>query len=166
MNKSKIDQISGFLRGFEWVNHKSNNGYTFEVIPLPECESEQKAIEKYRDTFQIQPSEFEYSINPFGANWRSELYKILERWLLDFQIDPFKSGSCLFDKNKEFSLSIDSFKKDMLNEFLDEIEAISNFKTGFGVELDLGKLFYECAYNDFLLMGNEGCLYIHLGVSD
>lgn len=166
MNKSKIDQITGFLRAFEWINHKSNNGYTFEVTPLPVCESEQTAIEKYRDTFQIQPTEFKYSIKPFGTNWRCELYKILERWLLEFQIDPFKSGSCLIDKNKEFSLSVDSLKRNMLNEVLDEIEEISKFSAGFGIEIDLGKLFYECAYSDFLLMGNEGCLYVHLGVSD
>ncbi|MCG8017745.1 MAG: hypothetical protein JAY97_16150 [Candidatus Thiodiazotropha sp. 'RUGA'] len=166
MNISKIDRIAGFLHGFEWINHKSNNGYSFEIVPIRVCESEQEAIEAYGNTFKIQPDKFEYAINPFGENWRKELYKILEQWLLEFQLDPFKSGSCLFDKNQEFSLSIDSFKRDMLNELLDEFESISRFSKGFGIELDLGKSFYECAYNDFLLMGDEGCLYIHLGVSD
>lgn len=166
MNEKEIIQLNSFLRAFTWINSKSNHGYTFEIQKFPSVLKPEEAVNFYVSSFQYGKEVPKIVIHNYGSNWKDLLVKNLNKWLFEFQIDTFNDGRVLYDKFNDFSLSHESFRNNMIAELIQQFESIDSFISSFEIELVFENEFYECDYNDLLLLGTHCSLYIHFGVSD
>ncbi len=166
MNNKAIDKINGFFKAFEWINHKTNFGYTFEIKQLPKFSEHYETIDYYLKNHLSGTCDLSISTVNLGNSWRISLKEYLLKWLFEFQTGSFFDAGCLTDIKNTFSLSCDSEKKQMVEELLNDIESVADFIHGYEVKIYLTNSFYENEYNDFLLLGKDGSLFIHLGVSD
>ncbi len=66
MNNRAIDKISGFFKAFEWINSKSNNGFTFEITALPEFDTSNDAVQYYANNHLMGCDDISVSITDKG----------------------------------------------------------------------------------------------------
>jgi hypothetical protein len=164
-----IGRLNGILEAMCWVNGKRNHGYTFEIVVLEADKSVEAATEEF-----LKES-YSDAIITFNSiqSWREELSRIFGRWLFSYQ--PYKdslgniiqesSDDYLQDIFNSFSLSDESSRVYFINEIMDLIEATLTVKSGLSVSLNT-QSWYECDWDDVVLEGINGNVFIHLGVSD
>src|SRR5579859_2496895 len=90
-----LARLEGFLKAFEWFNHKTNHGCSFFVCQMPKAASVPAAL---ADSFNLKPSDFR--VEPI-ADVDQELRVVFGRFLFLFQ-DP--QGDHLVDPRQSFSL--------------------------------------------------------------
>lgn len=160
----RIGYLSGILKAFEWVNGKSNHGYSFTIEPLNGDESLEKLIENDLKTWDETTIVTATPLN----NWREEFSKVLQSWLFSYVcIDENSFEDCLVEsrKNASFTLFHQGFRDDFVSEFCDELEQLLKVSQALKIDVNMEK-FYECAWHDFAFRGKNGSVFIHLGVSD
>ena len=168
----EIGRFSGILEGFSYVNNKTNHGFSFEIKILDSENSIESSAERYLKNMY---SDAEISFDSLKS-WESMLTSYIEKWLFCYQPhNDLKNneinGGCgsyfsfLKDTDESFSLFNASFRKDFISDLCSIIE--SNLKIIRGVEVKLKtENWYECDWNDIALEGENGNIFIHLGVSD
>jgi len=109
LNSEMLAELRGFFTAFEWVNGKTNHGYSFNIGTAPKSSNLEADIE----------SHFAAS-NPIkltstkAVDWRELLSSSLARWLFAYLTDHPAIGR-LTDESKTFSLSFPSFRTDMVD---------------------------------------------------
>ena len=154
-----IADLSGFFRAFEWVNNKSDNGFTFRVECVDGSSDVESAVAKYfaaENALSISVKEIAYS--------REILFKTLVRWLLCYLNDPVARDR-LQDPRQNFSLSHPDFYSQLLTPILDAIESLVPVRSMCTIELTT-KGFYACDSDDLVIAGNDRMLFLHFSVSD
>ena len=166
MDYYELGRISGILEGFSYVNNKTNHGFTFEIYELDQA----KSIEESSAYFlKSMYPESEISFKPIVA-WEALLSSYFERWLFSYLPQKNKKGDIvnapiLKDINNNFNMSDSYFRKDIITELCKSLK--SNLSVTRAVEVRLKtKGWYECDWNDIALEGENGNIFIHLGVSD
>jgi hypothetical protein len=168
----EIGRLSGILEAMSAINGKTNHGFTFEIVALESDES----IETKTENFLKESYPDALIMFDNLQSWREDLSKIIEKWLFHYQ--PHKdingntiqggygSGAAyLQDVYESFSMSSESFRADFLAEIIDSIEVLLNVRRALSVSLNT-KSWYECDWDDVVLEGSKGNIFIHLGVSD
>src|SRR5262245_22334890 len=100
-------RLEGFLKAFEWMNHKTNHGCTFIVYQIPRAAN---AVSALADYFKSPSSNFR--LEPL-ADLDRELREVFGRFLFLFQDLP---GDHLVDPRQSFSLSDEFGRKGLLDE--------------------------------------------------
>jgi hypothetical protein len=164
-----IGKINGIFEAMSFVNGKRNHGYTFEIVVL----EKDKSIEV--ETEELLKESYADALITFSSiqSWREELSRIFKKWFFSYQ--PYRdthgniiqenSGDYLQDVFHSFALSDESFRDYFINEITDLIEATLTVQSGLSVSLNT-KNWYECDWDDVVLEGMNGNVFIHLGVSD
>lgn len=162
MNDAQLEtlaEIRGFFRAFEWVNHKTNHGYCFEISLAPRTSDIHSAIASHFST----ETPTHLMMNPVD-DWRDLLSKTLVRWLLAYLTDHPSIGR-LTDESKLFSLSSLSFHDDLINPLIQQIESLSPIESAYTINLDTEE-FYACEYTDIVLIANDHLAFLHFDVCD
>lgn len=158
----KLGYLSGILKGFEWVNGKSNHGYTFTIEPLVGDESLEKLVEN--DLKQWDENAI-VTATPI-ENWRKEFSQKLHNWLFSYICVDKNYEDCLIEtKSSSFTLFNADFRAYFINEFCDELEQLLEISQAVKINVQTTK-FYEACWYDFAFRGKTGSILIHLGVSD
>ena len=74
-----LARLEGFLKAFEWFNHKTNHGCTFAVIQMAKAAEVPAALASY---FGLQPSDFRVERL---ADFERELREVFARFLFLFR---------------------------------------------------------------------------------
>ena len=159
LNLSALAEIRGFLHAFEWVNSKSNHGYSFEIS------TREKTADIDRDVAEhFSGDEGVRTHLSAASDWRDVVFKALVRWLLAYLRDHHTIGR-LEDGRKAFSLSSRSSCKDMIDSLIEQIESISPIISGYTVRIQTDG-FYVCAYTDIVLDARDCLIFLHFDVCD
>ena len=154
-----IADLSGFLRAFEWVNAKCDNGFTFRVNCVDGTTDVESAVAKQfasENALSISTKETEYS--------REFMSNVLTRWLLCYLNDPDVRDR-LQDTRQNFSLSHPEIHSQLLSPILETIESLVTVRSAYIIELTT-KGFYACDSDDILIAGGDRMLFLHFSVSD
>ena len=151
-------RLEGFLKAFEWMNHKANHGCTFALHQIPKAASVVSALATY---FKLSPSGFR--LEPLDDLDR-ELRNVFGRFLFLYQD---VHGDHLQDPRQSFSLSHEFGKQQMLDELSSAVRSLGT-TGGWRVwaTLDCGELREWCFQEDVLLEFPTGLCLLHFGVSD
>lgn len=166
-----ISRLNGILEAFSYVNGKTNHCYSFEITILEKNNSIEATVEKY--ITKIYPDAL-ISFEPLD-NLQSELTQVLENWLFSYQPQSDNHGNILHgcgspfaylkDIDESFSMSDNDFRKDFIKNFIQSLNDATRINNAFKVQIDTDE-WYECAWDDFALEGENAILFLHLGVSD
>jgi hypothetical protein len=153
-----LARLDGFLKAFEWFNHKTNHGCSYFVLSLPAAASVPEALAA---RFDLPPSAFR--IEPL-ADVDGELRAVFARFLLLFQ-EPH--GDHLTDPRQSFSLSHDFGRYALLDDLAGVVQSLGARAAWRVVPLqECGELREWCFQDDVALeLPDRRCL-LHFGVSD
>ena len=153
-----LARLDGFLKAFEWFNHKTNHGCRYFVLPLPDAASAPDALAA---RFGLPPSAFR--VEPL-ADVDGELRAVFARFLLLFQ-EPH--GDHLTDPRQSFSLSHDFGRAGLLDELAGVVQSLGTRSAWRVVPpQECGELREWCFQDDVVLeLPDRRCL-LHFGVSD
>ena len=153
-----LARLEGFLKAFEWFNHKSNHGCSYFVLPLPDAASLPEALAA---RFGLPPSAFR--VEPL-ADMDGELRAVFARFLLLFQ-EPH--GDHLIDPERSFSLSHDFGRAGLLEELAGVVRSLgARAAWRVAPPPECGELREWCFQDDVALeLPGRRCL-LHFGVSD
>jgi hypothetical protein len=158
-----LARLEGFLKAFEWMNHKTNHGCSFDVHKIPKSSDLQTALAVY---FDRQSSDFRVEQL---SNFEVELRAVFARFLFLFK-EPDrgdKNGDYLVDRRQAFSLMRNDGRDGLLEEVgtaVRSLGASSGWRVHASIECEA--LREWCFQDDVLLeLGEELCLF-HFGVSD
>jgi len=154
-----VAEIRGFFRAFEWVNHKTNHGYSFEISTADPTGDLTKDVNAHLSAF----SPTSLVVQPYN-DWRQTLFDSLKRWLLSYLRDHPSIGR-LTDKSNTFSLSSRSFHKDMIDPLIAKIESLGAITSGHNIVVETDG-FYACDYTDIVLETSELLIFLHFDVCD
>ena len=158
-NPNAVAEIQGFFRAFEWVNSKTNHGYTFDISTRPKTADINRDVANHFSTYENAETHVAKV-----ADWRETVFDAMVRWLLAYLKDHYRSGR-LEDKSKTFSLSSRSFYKDMIDPLIEQIHSISPVRTGYTVHVETVG-FYACSYTDIVLDARDCLIFLHFDVCD
>ncbi|WP_339743556.1 hypothetical protein [uncultured Rubinisphaera sp.] len=154
-----VADLSGFLRAFEWVNAKCDNGFTFRVNCVDGVSDVALAVAKQfasENSISISTEEIAYS--------REFMSKVLTRWLLCYLNDPVARDR-LQDTRQNFSLSHPDCHSQLLSPILETIERLVAVRAAYKIELTT-KGHYACDSDDIVIAGDDRMLFFHFSVSD
>ena len=110
-----LARLDGFLKAFEWLNHKTNHGCNYFVLPLPEAATAPDALAA---RFGLPPSAFR--VEPL-TDLDGELRAVFARFLLLF-LEPHADH--LTDLRQSFALSHDSGRAGLLDELVAVVRSL------------------------------------------
>ena len=166
----RLGRLAGVLEAFSWINNKTNHNYSFEIERLSNENNCLQAFEKY--IFEYYPEAI-ITLEKLSID-NKLVHSIIENWLFSYQKSPnldenfigLGSGSCyLDDKYNAFYLTEDSYKKDLIEDFLSELISLIEGNTLYKVHIKTST-WYEAAWDDFIFEGKKDRIFLHLGVSD
>jgi len=183
LENETLGKINGFLKAFEWMNHKLNHQYWFFVKDYKKC-SVDEALEQYKHSFKnpekiiVENSE----VNSELFNLHYDLYDLFDDLLFAFQKDD-NGKDFLIDERFSSFFQDEEGRAEIIKELISWLEIMM-----YGFEcLDNPDKFYELVesgelkvysvnanadnsydlvYDDILLVGKNKTLLIHLGYSD
>jgi hypothetical protein len=153
-----LARLAGFLKAFEWVNHKTNHGCSYAVYQMPKAASVAAALADY---FKLQPSDFR--VEPI-ADVDREVREVFTRFLFLFQ-DPH--GDHLVDPRRSFALMDESGRQRLLDELVGVVRSLGTTAAWrVWPSLECGDLREWCFQDDVVLEFPSGLCLLHFGVSD
>jgi len=162
MNDAHLEtlaEIRGFFRAFQWVNHKTNHGFRFQISLAPRNSDIQAAVASHFS--DENPTHLSIT---HVDDWRNLLTKTLIRWLLAYLNDGPAMGR-LLDEYKSFSLSLPCFYDDMINPLIEQIESLSPIQSAHTITVKTDE-FYACDYTDIVLVASDHLVFLHFHWSD
>ena len=156
--ETTLARLDGFLKAFEWVNHKTNHGCSYFVLPLPAAAG---VSESLGELFKLPPSAFRVEAI---ADVDGELRAVFARFLFLFQ-EPH--GDHLVDPRRSFSLMHDFGRDGLLDELAGVVRSLG-VRSAWQVvpSLECDELREWCFQNDVVLEWTDGRCLLHFGVSD
>jgi len=153
-----LARLDGFVKAFEWINHKTNHGCSYFVLPLPTAASASEAL---AERFKLPPTSFR--VEPI-ADPEAELRSVFARFLFLFQ-EP--QGDHLVDPRKSFSLFHDFGRDGLLDELAGVVRSLGA-RSAWRVIPDqqCGELREWCFQDDVMLEVPDRWCLLHFGVSD
>ena len=154
---AQFTELRGFLAAFEWVNSKSDHGYTFTIDAVRDNGlHEQLALEHFHIW---KPSELRLSAL---TGPRTVIRDTTLKWLRSYINDtpPYCMKS-----NATFSLGCDAFDVDFAASFMDRLECAGTITHGYRIQFQTDG-FYECSWDDYLVFTGNWAVFLHFGVSD
>ncbi len=146
-----LGELRGMLAAFAWANGKVNHGYTFSIEPLPArgdvLESLNAHLGHWVDRIALDPLD----------EWRQPVDHALSRWLFQFEelIEP-RFSSSMADRDNQ---------GEIVARMMELFEAGVHPLQVWRVHVESTR-FYECAWDDFAILGGSGSFFLHLAVSD
>ena len=166
----ELGRLAGILDTFALLNTKTNHDYSFEIVNLQVCEQSQIAFQHY--FLEIYPAASitfeELSLTDLKVR------DVLRAWLFSYQksddmdeeLIGSGSGLCyLDDKYQDFYLTSIDVQLDYVQKILEKIKFLLKVQKIYQVDVQTHS-WYECAWNDFIFEGQDGSIFLHLGVSD
>jgi hypothetical protein len=155
--RTVLARLEGFLKAFEWMNHKSDHGCSYFVATLPAGDDIAAAV---AERFSGRPAEFHVEAI---ANVDDELRNVFRRFLFLFRD---RHGDHLVDPRRSFSLTHDFGQKALLDNLADMMRAIG-VRAAWRIQVppECGEL-YECFQDDIVVAYSDGLCLLHFGVSD
>jgi hypothetical protein len=155
--RTVLARLDGFLKAFEWMNHKSDHGCNYFVVTLPGADDVAVAI---AERFSGRPADFHVEAI---ADVDGELRNVFRRFLFLFQDTH---GDHLVDRRRSFSLTHDFGRKALLEHLAGMMRSIG-VRAAWRVRPpeSCGEL-YECFQDDIVLAYSDGLCLLHFGVSD
>ena len=154
---AQFAELRGFLAAFEWVNSKTDHGYTFTLDAKPDSDSREQLA---RDHFRIwEPTDLRLSsLTDPRRVIRESTLKWLRRYISD--VPPY----CM-KPNATFSLACDAFDDEFATSFMERLECAGSITQGYSIEFRT-ESFYECSWDDYLVIAGDWAVFLHFGVSD
>ena len=154
------------------MNSKTNHAFTFEISVLPNKETIEASTEEFLKQRYPDASVTVSDVD----DWRTELSHNLDKWLFCYQphYDENKriiEGRCgsyhayLHDVNHSFSMSHEISKKYFIDKIVDSLDSVIAVSRCLSVFLRT-QAWYEGIWDDLILEGDSGSVFIHFGVSD
>jgi hypothetical protein len=146
-----LGRLRGMLAVFAWANTKCDHGCTFTV----------EELQTHSDVLESLRLHFGESVSKISAieldNGHHAVTEALYRWLFMFSdlVKP-EEVCALTDKRSQQEIA-----GAVLNVFIAAIRP----QVVWRVEIELTR-FYECAWDDFVILGTSGMFLLHFGVSD
>lgn len=166
----ELGRLAGILDTFALLNTKTNHDYSFKIISLQVCEQSQIAFQNY--FLEIYPEASiifeELSIADL------KLRDVLREWLFSYQksddinekLIGSGSGLCyLYDKYRDFYLTDIDVQTDYVQTIFEKIKRLIKVQKIYQVYVHTNS-WYECSWDDFIFEGEDGSIFLHLGVSD
>lgn len=166
----ELGRLSGILEAFAMINTKCNHTYSFEIVNLHVASASQFAFQQY--FLDIYPeAQIRFEASPLVD---STVYDSLKKWLFSYQkvaeIDEqmISSGSDLCyldDPYQAFILSDIETQQSFIENFVEALSSLLMIQKVYQVHVKTDS-WYECAWDDFIFEGQDGSVFLHLGVSD
>ena len=161
-NAFTIGRIQGYLEAFARFNSKTNHGYSFGLEVLEKSESVEKTLyEHLDDSAGVQPDSLRLRLI---VDIETELQTALAGWLFSFlsESDPHYH---LTDAHQDFSLFLEPYRRKDVKAFTKLISEVARPIAAYKVDSQPVQ-WYEAAWEDVALEGEEQVFLLHLGVSD
>jgi hypothetical protein len=158
-----LARLEGFLKAFEWMNHKTNHGCSYHVYEIPKAVDVQTALAVY---FKLKPSDFRVEQLP---NFELELRAVFARFLFLFKepVGGDKNGDYLVDPRQSFALMSDYGRNGLLDELGGVVRALGTSAAWrVHASLECDDLREWCFQDDVVLELPELLCLLHFGVSD
>lgn len=166
----ELGRLSGILDAFALINTKCNHGYSFEITHLKtNCESQRAFQDYFLEIYPDAQMTFE-ELTVTDLKVRDAL----RTWLFSYQkaddVDESLIGTgspdCyLEDQYQAFVLTERDAQQSFVDDFLAKLNALLVTQKVYQVHVCTHS-WYECAWDDFILEGQEGSVFLHLAVSD
>ncbi|MEP0265672.1 hypothetical protein [Dokdonia sp.] len=152
--------ITGELGAIAQFNTKTDHGYEFEIEKCPKNENIKDSIAKrtqhISDSYELKRIETKNAFNIF--------FKLFhDKWFYAYQN---KDEYHLSDVGDHFSLYVNPWKKEWIEEFVDFLLQTLNPMNIYEIEYDYLKTYYASDYDEFLFECEDGIYHLRLSVSD
>jgi hypothetical protein len=155
--------LEGFLKAFEWFNHKTNHGCNFAVHSIPRMSDVSSALASYF----IRPSS-DFRLEPL-PDFERELRKVFARFLFLFHepVGGDKHGDYLIDPRQSFSLMDEIEREKLLDDIITVMRSLkASAAWRVWASQECAELREWCFQDDVVLELPEQICLLHFGVSD
>lgn len=165
MDLIQLAKINGKLEAFAYLNDFPDNGHTFELVELDNNLSNQHAVENYLLPLSNSAATDTVTLDSPLVNMFDELKIVLCRWCIDYIV----SKTTEIKNEGEWVCNLNIYSnwepKYFVENIVDEIDSMIQIQSVIPVQFS-SKSWYEAYWEDFLIIGKTGKLFLHLGVSD